>query len=51
MQDQGTQRAGAISLSRAAEIHDEASWACLTYNLIRWFGLRRVLQAKFAAIG
>jgi hypothetical protein len=29
----------------------EATWACLTYNLMRWFGLRRALQAQPAAIG
>ncbi len=29
----------------------EATWACLTYNLMRWFGLRRALQARPAAIG
>jgi len=28
----------------------EATWACLTYNLMRWFGLRRALQAQPAAI-
>ena len=29
----------------------EATWACLTYNLMRWFGLRRALQAQPTAIG
>src|SRR5271169_2272147 len=29
----------------------EATWACLTYNLMRWFGLRRALQAQPAAMG
>ena len=29
----------------------EATWACLTYNLMRWFSLRRALQAQPAAIG
>ncbi len=29
----------------------EATWACLTYNLMRWFGLRRALQAPSAAMG
>jgi len=29
----------------------EATWACLTYNLMRWFGLRRAPQAQPAAIG
>ena len=24
----------------------EATWACLSYNLMRWFGLRRVPQAR-----
>src|SRR6266436_2548930 len=28
----------------------EATWACLTYNLMRWFGLQRALQAQTAAI-
>src|SRR6266403_873891 len=26
----------------------EATWACLTYNLMRWFGLQRALQAATA---
>jgi transposase len=26
----------------------EATWACLSYNLIRWFGLQRSLQAEAA---
>jgi len=26
----------------------EATWACLTYNLMRWFGLQRSLQAQSA---
>jgi len=29
----------------------EATWACLSYNLMRWFGLRRALQAQPAAMG
>jgi hypothetical protein len=29
----------------------EATWACLTYNLMRWFSLRRALQAQPAAMG
>ena len=29
----------------------EATWACLTYNLMRWFGLCRALQAQPASIG
>ncbi len=28
----------------------EATWACLTYNLMRWFGLQRALQDQTAAI-
>ena len=28
----------------------EATWACLSYNLIRWFGLQRSLQAEAATI-
>jgi hypothetical protein len=28
----------------------EATWACLTYNLVRWFGLRR-MQAQPAPAG
>ncbi len=28
----------------------EATWACLSYNLMRWFGLQRALQAQTAAI-
>ena len=27
----------------------EATWACLSYNLTRWFGLQRALQAATAA--
>jgi len=27
----------------------EATWACLSYNLMRWFGLQRALQAATAA--
>jgi transposase len=27
----------------------EATWACLSYNLMRWFGLQRSLQAQTAA--
>jgi Transposase DDE domain len=26
----------------------EATWACLSYNLIRWFGLRRSLTTETA---
>jgi len=29
----------------------EATWACLTYNLMRWFALRRALQAQPAVMG
>ena len=28
----------------------EATWACLSYNVIRWFGLQRSLQAETATI-
>jgi hypothetical protein len=28
----------------------EATWARLTYNLMRWFGLRRALQARAATL-
>ncbi len=28
----------------------EATWACLSYNLIRWFGLQRSLQAEAATM-
>jgi hypothetical protein len=28
----------------------EATWACLTYNLRRWFGLQRALQARAAIV-
>jgi hypothetical protein len=28
----------------------EATWACLTYNLMRWFGLQRALQARAATV-
>ena len=28
----------------------EATWACLSYNLIRWFGLQRSRQAEGATI-
>ena len=28
----------------------EATWACLSYNLIRWFGLRRARAAATAAM-
>ena len=27
----------------------EATWACLSYNLMRWFGLQRALHAQTAA--
>ncbi len=29
----------------------EATWAYLSYNLIRWFGLQRSRQAQAATIG
>ncbi len=28
----------------------EATWACLSYNLMRWFGLQRSLQAQVATM-
>lgn len=28
----------------------EATWACLTYNLMRWFGLQRALQDQAAGV-
>jgi hypothetical protein len=28
----------------------EATWSCLPYNLMRWFGLQRALQARAATV-
>jgi hypothetical protein len=46
--DQRTLWATAVSLSRALASKLESTWACLGYNLARWFSLRRKFKMELA---